>query len=53
MAVFEVCIQVQAGSFYHMRNIKIFLGIGGGGGWRNLYVSEGKIPQVAIKVIKR
>ena len=29
VAVFEVCIQVQAGRFYYMRDNNIFLGRGG------------------------
>ena len=48
VAVFEVCIQVQAGRFYHMRDINVFLGRGGV--WRILVPSWwGKSPRPPSK----
>ena len=41
VAVFEACIQVQAGRFYHMRDINVFLGRGNGCG-ESLYLPDGE-----------
>ena len=48
VAVFKVCIQVQAGKFYHMRDFNVFLGRGGV--WRILVPSWwGKSPRPPSK----